>query len=753
MNTHEFFNAALNSSTIAEIEQALEIFEQTNPSVNWIPVGRENNRGTIEVSADPGRSLVERLTNGIDAVLEAEHEIHSGIPDCRSPKDAAIAWLGVPEAGLSELPPARRRDLSKRVSVVLSLGETRESRTIEIHDAGIGLSPEEMPRTILSLNESNKLQKHYLAGTYGQGGSSTFAVSRYTLIASRKLDRSDVGFTIVRFLDLPPEQFKTGHYVYLTLSGQVLSTIIPVSALSYGTLVRHFGYDLTNYSSPLGPNSVYGLLNQVLFDPIMPVWLDNRVHGYRRVIKGSRSALNGAVDEGDEGRGPTLSHSVHMFHVSLGEFGRIGVEYWVLESPSQANKRPSAAFVNPARPIILSLNGQNHGELPQSLIKKDAEYPYLALRLICHIDCNSLTPTAKRQLFVSNREEARGGAVYSLIENEIVRILRSDDELVRLNNEARDQTTRERDDEAVAQMRREVARLLRSHGLDIAEPVGAEQRSNGGTEHPTTPHPPRPPRPTVPIVLREPPTYIRLLWDESAPVTFYPEQRRYLRIETDANSIYHDPANPNLSRINIAVTRPDILSVRGSTPLLGGRMRAIFEAPSNSDIGQSGSIRVELTRTGLPALADERAFIVVERPPATPADRRITLPAFDIRPVEPASDTWATLGWPDQIDEIASSAVMEEDRLVVYYSTAFPKYASQLRDFERRNASTSSSFTRRYEIWLVTHSLLLHRDQAEGARVSGDEEEARERKERCRMATVAVLFARREVQFQDTQED
>jgi len=182
-------------------------------------------------------------------------------------------------------------------------------------------------------------------------------------------------------------------------------------------------------------------------------------------------------------------------------------------------------------------------------------------------------------------------------------------------------------------------------------------------------------------------------------------------------------------------------------------MRAIFEAPSNSDIGQSGSIRVELTRTGLPALADERAFIVVERPPATPADRRITLPAFDIRPVEPASDTWATLGWPDQIDEIASSAVMEEDRLVVYYSTAFPKYASQLRDFERRNASTSSSFTRRYEIWLVTHSLLLHRDQAEGARVSGDEEEARERKERCRMATVAVLFARREVQFQDTQED
>jgi hypothetical protein len=38
--------------------------------------------------------------------------------------------------------------------------------------------------TILSLSEGNKWQKHYLAGIYGQGGSSTFAVCKYTLIAA-----------------------------------------------------------------------------------------------------------------------------------------------------------------------------------------------------------------------------------------------------------------------------------------------------------------------------------------------------------------------------------------------------------------------------------------------------------------------------------------------------------------------------------------------------------------------------------------
>ena len=752
MTVAQFFESVSNAETLADIEQAVETLERAEHSVAWVPVGRENNRGTIEVSADPGRSLVERLTNGVDAILEAEHEIHRGIPDCRSPKDAAIAWLGIPSGGLNELTPAQRRELSRRVTVRLLPGEARESRTVEVRDFGIGLAPEEMPATILSLNESNKLRKHYLAGTYGQGGSSTFAVSKLTLIVSRKSGTPETGFTIVRFLDLPADQYKTGHYVYLTLADRVPHVELPESQFPPGTLVRHFGYDLINYSSPLGPNSVYGLLNQILFDPVIPVWLDNRVHNFRRVIKGSRSALNGALDEGDDARGPSLSHSVRLFYVSLGEFGRIGVEYWVLEAPSQTNKRPIAAFLNPAKPLILTLNGQDHGEMPQSLVKKEADLPYLALRLICHIDCNSLTPTAKRQLFVSNREEARGGAVYQLVESEVVRILKSDDDLVRLNNEARERGTREQDQVAVAEMRREVARLLLTHGLDIAEPVGAHARGGDETERPVNRPPGRRTPPRL-IELREPPTYIRLLWGENERVTFYPEQRRYLRIETDANSIYHDPSNPSLSRINIAVTGLGALVARGSTPLQGGRMRAIVEAGANSEVGQTGIIRVELIRVGLPGLSDERDFAIVERPPATPAEHRISLPPFDIRPVDPDTDLWATLGWPEDVSTIASSALMEDDRLVVFYSTAFPRYAGQLRDFERSDPTLAASFTERYKIWLVTHSLLLHRDQSvDATRPPASDEEEHERAERCRIAAMAALFARREVRSQSDSE-
>lgn len=443
MTEGEFFDRLSGARSLSEVNAVVDDFLASHVGdCAWSPIGgRENNRGTIEVSSDPGRSAVERLTNGIDAILEAQFEAHTGIPDCRSPKEAARAWLNVPEGGLSEMTPTQRRALAQQVTVKILSGEGRDSRILQIRDHGIGVPPESMPSTILSLNESNKIQKHYVAGAYGQGGSSSFAPSKWTLIASRHDGAPTVGFTIVRYQDLPPETYKMGRYVYLTLNGRVLESERPLESFAPGTLVTHFGYDLTPYPSPVGPNSFYGLLNSVLFDPVLPVWLDDHeIHGYRRVIKGSRNALNGAVDEGDEQRRrTTLSHNMPMFFTSLGtDYGRIGVEYWVLQRPDRENKRPSAAFVNPSKPIVLTINGQNHAELSQILIRRNAELPYLTQRLICHINCDNMSAVAKRALFASTREEIRRGAVYDLVQQEVTRILRSDDELARLNHEARD---------------------------------------------------------------------------------------------------------------------------------------------------------------------------------------------------------------------------------------------------------------------------------------------------------------------------
>ena len=136
MTIRDFFDELQAATTVRQVEDCLSRFESENANtLSWVPVGgRDNNRGAIEVSADPGRSVVERLTNGIDAVLEAEHGRHGGLPDCRSPKEGATAWLNVPEAGLSEMTPGHRRLLAQRVTVHLLEGEGRDSRTIDMSE-------------------------------------------------------------------------------------------------------------------------------------------------------------------------------------------------------------------------------------------------------------------------------------------------------------------------------------------------------------------------------------------------------------------------------------------------------------------------------------------------------------------------------------------------------------------------------------------------------------------------------------------
>lgn len=592
------------------------------------------------MAADPARSLIERVTNGHDALLELEHDRHKGVPECRTPREAADAWLGVPaKSGLAGLSPKERQDLAERTVVRLEPGEGWQSRLLTVIDRGTGIPPERMKDTILSLNESNKIQKHYLAGTYGQGGSSTLAFSKLVFIASRTEGSDLIAFTAIRYQDLPAEDYKTGRYVYLVQNNEVLSAKAEEGDFAHGTIIRHFGYDLTSYTASIGPRSLYGALQRIVFDPVAPLRFENKVHDWNRTIKGARNALNGAIDAGDDGgKGPDLDYAVPMFNLSLGDHGDIGIEYWVLGRPATQKgkkpQKPSKNFVDDAKPIILSHNGQNQGEFSGRLISKDADLPFLQTqgRIIVHVSCDRLSPTAKRQLFSSTREQAREGYVQAAIQQEVLSLLKSDDELKRLNEEAREQSLKEKDDAAQKQMQRQVAKLLRLVGPALVE-VKGEKKSPDGASDKTKPGPRPKPEPIEPV---DPPTFIRIVSDPDEPVTFYAGQRRYVRIETNANSSYHDPDDATQSRLNVAVG--DDLEVFGTSPLQGGRMRIGISAKADVALGSKGSVRVELYRPGLPALSDERDTLVVEPPKPKEGDGQSGFPQFEVIPVEGPED-------------------------------------------------------------------------------------------------------------------
>jgi len=758
MIERDLLNALLGATTIQQLETSLFAYIAAQGElVSWVPVGRRpNNRGAIEVASDAGRSMIERVTNMLDALLELEHERHNGTPNCRSPREAASAWLGVPEKeGLSALTNKQRQDLATKAVVRLEPGEGSQSRLVSVVDKGIGIEPQRLEGTILSLNESNKIQKHYLAGTYGQGGSSTFASCKYAVIVSRRNGSDRVGFTLVKYEDLPAENFKTGRYVFLVKNDAPLETVATDEDVESGTVVRHFGYDMTGYTSALGSKSVYGILGRIMFDPVSAIRFENGVHNWNRTIKGARNALNGAVDDGDdESKGPTLDHHVPMFHISLGDYGSIGIEYWVLARADAAKgkkrTKPAENFVDATKPVILTHNGQNQGEITGRIIKdaKDgADLPFLQTqgRLICHVNCDRLSPNAKRMLFSSTREQSREGYMLERIRSELIGALKADDELVRLNEEARDQSLKEKDEDAQKQIRRQVAKLLRIAGAAL-EPVGGTKGSQNGEKEIR----PRPPHvKPLPIEPKDPPTYIRIVWDDDKEMPFYAGQRRYVRLETDANSDYHDSDNPDLSRLNIAVG--DDLRVFGTSPLKGGRMRIGVECRDAVMVGSTGSIRVELYRKGLPTLSDEREYGIVEPPEPKLQEHSSHLPDFEVIAVAgPEDDLWDNIcDDPDdaKVGRHASNFVMNEGKLYIYYSEVFPRFATEVRRFEQQHEALAASFRSRYEMWLAVHSLLMYQEKQSETAPDIAEEAVEEmgRQERARLAVIATMVASQEV--------
>src|SRR5260221_1463290 len=115
MDTRELYDVLLTATSLKDAETALASWrKERGTKISEVPVGkRPNNRGAIEIASDPARSLIERVTNAFDALLELEHQEHGGKPECRSPREAASAWVGGSlKDGLAGLTIKERQDLA-----------------------------------------------------------------------------------------------------------------------------------------------------------------------------------------------------------------------------------------------------------------------------------------------------------------------------------------------------------------------------------------------------------------------------------------------------------------------------------------------------------------------------------------------------------------------------------------------------------------------------------------------------------------
>ncbi len=760
-NPRDLFLALLNSTKPSGVKVILrEIGDHSEAEVGetfgplklcWKFYGdNESNISTINIATQPERSLIERITNAIDAVIEGEFHKRGGKPP-QSPMEAVSLWFGRPtstaEGGLSNWEDYAIKGHDKHVNVVLLGGDDDIKPTIDVLDDGIGIKEGFFHLTILSLQEGNKRKKKYLAGAFGQGGSSTLGFSEFTFIASRHLDQPQrISFTLVKKLILS-EDYKDDAYVYLAIADGAASEVPHFDItedielyndlsnsnlhLKNGTLVRSYGYSLERYNKPLSPsaNNLYHLLHTMMFDPLLPfrvIDLRNPQALKNELVTGSRNrlmklALKKEEGEDEEGRTVLKHHGVmEMVNPISNNEPSIGVEYWVVfnykKQKGELVLRPSSneLFVNKDRPILGTVNGQNQGEETAHFIRK-LNLSLLSRHMVIHINVTNANKDLRNQLLSTTREGFRKDKAYYELLRIVEERIKDDDALYALENELVESIFSQTD-ETDETVKREIVKLLRNSGYEVSAQGYVLAPGDGDTEDPTgiIRRPRRPPKPLDPLLTLAYPdvTKFKIVQPEGK-LSIRVGKYRQVKVETDANSRFDRE-----HRIAIRFS-PELLEQASKSLLKGGRINWRIRVKEGQDPGGTGRVIASLTLPDGGQLTDQIDYEILPAPPAGDEEILGKVPPFEIVRIDPVTQSekfqqiWQEV--PEtEIPNIAYKPLESNGGIKVFYSIGFKHYASQFEKLKRQE-SLAKLFQQSYEIWIAYHAILQHRARKESA--------------------------------------
>jgi hypothetical protein len=260
--------------------------------LHWIPVGKDRgNGGRIKLAGEPMNPLAERLVNGMESLIEharlSELKVNPAAVMPANPRDAVLRYFGFPKLdSLERLDDEERKEkralvdkVRKRLSITLDYDKKSKQFSVTIRDHGMGQAPAVMHNTLLSLGRTDKADKPYLIGVFGQGGSSAFSVSEYSVVVTRRAanirkpgDDDGAGWSIVR--SIQPRGRRDVYYAYLAATEdgavpRVDAAEADKTGFDNGAHFCHIKYDFGASDSAIA-RSMYPALNHVLFNPVMP---------------------------------------------------------------------------------------------------------------------------------------------------------------------------------------------------------------------------------------------------------------------------------------------------------------------------------------------------------------------------------------------------------------------------------------------------------------------------------------------------
>ena len=467
----ELFNQLLKSENEKEVIEVLKDFGfwDIKNNKDWKYFGdNEANYSTINnQNTDQYGALVEKLVNSIDANLILEARLNGLDPESEkapaSIQDAVEKFFNIKEGNLRSLSNNDADNLAQRTMLVATGAKAKRNKKDQfpsflIIDKGEGQSPNKMEDTLLSLNKGNKQKIKFVQGLHNQGGTAVIRHCGdygFQLIASKKHpkliekgDSDEWGFTLTRRVsdDEREGQYRSSVVMYLAPGGEIprlRSKKIKVlpgddfnpykKDLEQGTIVKLYEYKVPQKSKIT--LDLRRRLNSVLLSSPLPIGIvDTRGYGGGRPtdrILGLWNRKEGQFIDG-----------IKYAEINVPNVGDLKIKYGVFETrdpkssknkeEKKKKKQLKAEFKSGA---YFTLNGQTHGQIPGSFIRRKCKLDELEDNLLIDIKIESLSTRVRENLTKTDRNNSSEGKERDAIESALLPLIRDNAWLKQLNAE------------------------------------------------------------------------------------------------------------------------------------------------------------------------------------------------------------------------------------------------------------------------------------------------------------------------------
>ncbi len=607
----------------AKTETEVTGIVNTHPFFNdctWDYYGNlQNNAGIIKAqSPDPIGALVEKITNGIDALLVRkclEMGVNPTSSDAPASQSQAIKTLFGENIADFKLNEREIREVAAKTVRIFAEGDGQKP-TLTVLDYGEGQDPNDFRDTFLSIGRSNKTKIHFVQGVYNQGGSAAlkFCGNGYQLILSRRAPSlngskyNDWGFTLVR------ERYEAGstaeQYEFCLLSEdgrrviphipyEVLNVVPNGETLESGTLIRLYSYILKNpnlFITGQRERELAREINKRYFSIPLPIELNElrthlkgwSTHNEKTRIFGLWRLLNKQLSNNKK-----VIRKKLALKSELGIFGARTIEIMILNDEGDVGE----SYKSQSEKLFLTVNGQAQHTETVNFLKTECLLPDLAPYMVVHVDLSNAGYQANK-VFHTDRTGVISLPEYSEFRDRLVKSIKDDDNLIELDKEYKERKLKNVQPED-KDLSRYIERLVKSNtslvpffqlGLDMNI-----DKVDKGKEH---------------FVPKRVPTFLEIVGPgiKTVPCNRY----NWLRLKTDAANDYltrnkdHGTFSWNPSKsvqLNQYSLRDGIIPIR-------------MEPQSKAKVNDADELSFELTRPDLPAL--KASIKVMIGPPEEP---------------------------------------------------------------------------------------------------------------------------------------